>query len=344
MPKVQGNVKHLRGFKNYAPDAESKQKILKIVDLYESRKIPKFEQANTVIRALTDKRLVASGKANKAYAELVAKYDNATPLTGRLEREFAARKAKREATEETAYDITIMLFKKSENSTKNNEEVGDVDVHVPSATIEQKQEIKKAVKKRMYKGHDQWWYGVLDINLTKTEYEWLLFKQHRLIEDAKQKQLAKEFLEVRDFMIKTNSIFADLMDGAGKAYLTAIYLMRLTDVGSSVSVPFIPKKAKNKDTSKVAAYYKYSTTPMDLSKDTFEEAIKNHKYVRHECFINSLYDFYHDSLLSADKKRYRITREKIFDIIRKTEENEKDGISIADIKRFLIKKGKAQGV
>ena len=91
------------------------------------------------------------------------------------------------------------------------------------------------------------------------------------------------------------------MDAQAKAYLAAIYLMDLTDVGSPVDIPFVPKKAKNKDTSKVAAYYKYSSTPMYLSKDTFQKAIENFKYVEHECFINSLYDFYHDSLLSADK-------------------------------------------
>ena len=76
---------------------------------------------------------------------------------------------------------------------------------------------------------------------------------------------------------------------------------------------------------------------MDLSKDTFQMAIENFKYVEHECVINSLYDFYHDSLLSADKKRYRITREKILEIICKTEENVKEGISIEDIKPFFIK-------
>ena len=55
MPTVKGNVKPLRGFKNYAPTEEAKQKIFKIVDLYEARKIPQFQQANRVIRNLTDK-------------------------------------------------------------------------------------------------------------------------------------------------------------------------------------------------------------------------------------------------------------------------------------------------
>ena len=111
------------------------RKFLKIGDLYESRKIPKLEQANKVIRALTDKRLVASGKANKAYAELVAEYDNATPLTGRLEREAVAKQAKREqaqmeATRETVYDITLLLFKKADDNSRNNDTVGDVDVYL----------------------------------------------------------------------------------------------------------------------------------------------------------------------------------------------------------------------
>ena len=86
-----------------------------------------------------------------------------------------------------------------------------------------------------------------------------------------------------------------MMDATGKAYLAAVYLMDLKDTGT-IDTSFVPKKAKNKDTSKVAAYYKYSTTPMNLSKDTLAKTIEHHNYVQRECFINTLHDFFHDSL------------------------------------------------
>ena len=200
MPTVKGNVKHLRGFKNYAPNEDAKQKILKIVDLYESRKIPQFEQANQVIRNLTDKAMVANGKADKSYNQLVARYDHAVSLKGRLEREAAAKQAKREATKETAYDVSLLLFKKADPATKHNDTVGDVDVYVPSATKEQKQEIKKAAAKRRYKDFDQWWFGNIDLNLTVSEYNWLKEKEHHLIKRANARDTKAEGRELdREF-------------------------------------------------------------------------------------------------------------------------------------------------
>jgi hypothetical protein len=48
-----------------------------------------------------------------------------------------------------------------------------------------------------------------------------------------------------------------------------------------------------------------------------------------------LYDVYKDNLLSSDKKRNVITREKILQIIDKTEDNIKDGLSIEDVLPFF---------
>ena len=51
--------------------------------------------------------------------------------------------------------------------------------------------------------------------------------------------------------------------------------------------------------------------------------------------MNTLYDFYGDNLLSDNKKRNCISRSMILDIIGKTEDNIKEGISINDILPFL---------
>ena len=100
---------------------------------------------------------------------------------------------------------------------------------------------------------------------------------------------------------------------------------------------FEPKRVKNRNTQQIGVYSRYTTTIMDVNKETFRDAISINKYIENECFINSIYDFYHDKLLSPDRKRNRITRAKILEIIGRTEEDVKNGISIEDIMPFFIK-------
>ena len=72
-----------------------------------------------------------------------------------------------------------------------------------------------------------------------------------------------------------------------------------------------------RDTNKISTYYNYITTELDLIRDTIEKAIKVDQYAKDECWINTIYDFYGDNLLSVDKKRNVITREIILEIIGK---------------------------
>ena len=109
------------------------------------------------------------------------------------------------------------------------------------------------------------------------------------------------------------------MDTTGESYLAGLYLMKITDAGDQDNTAFIPKKAKSKDTEKLAAYYRFTTTELDLDAATFKEAIGKQNYAKDECFINSIYDFYHDNLLKTDRKRNVITRASILKTIGKTE-------------------------
>ena len=60
-------------------------------------------------------------------------------------------------------------------------------------------------------------------------------------------------------------------------------------------------------------------------------------YVKDECFLNSIYDFYKDNLLSATKQRNVITCEVLLQTIGKTEEAVKQGLSIEDVLPFFVK-------
>jgi hypothetical protein len=50
-----------------------------------------------------------------------------------------------------------------------------------------------------------------------------------------------------------------------------------------------------------------------------------------------LYDFYKDTLLSTNKNRNVITREIILNVLNRTEDNIKEGLSVEDILPFFIK-------
>ena len=72
------------------------------------------------------------------------------------------------------------------------------------------------------------------------------------------------------------------------------------------------------------------------NKNTFRQALEKKNYRRNECWLNTLYDHYHDTLLNPNRsQRYVVTREKILNIINRTEETIKDGLTIDDILPFF---------
>ena len=73
-----------------------------------------------------------------------------------------------------------------------------------------------------------------------------------------------------------------------------------------------------------------------MNVSTFKEAIENKNYTKNECWINTIYDFYKDTLLS-DKRRKHISRETILNDIGMTEETIKQGISVNKIVLFFKK-------
>ena len=91
-----------------------------------------------------------------------------------------------------------------------------------------------------------------------------------------------------------------------------------------------------KDSLKISMNNKYMKTEIDTSFDTFVEAIAKKNHVKNECWINTIVDVYGDSLMSSTRKE-RVNREKILQIINKTEETVKNGISVKDIKPFFEK-------
>ncbi len=113
------------------------------------------------------------------------------------------------------------------------------------------------------------------------------------------------------------------MDSTGDSYLEAIYVVNLAASNWGEKgikrLEFDPERIMN---DKIAAYYCYTTTELDLTASTFKDAIAKAHYGKDECF------FYKDNLLSASKQRNVITREILLKTIGKTEEEVKQGLSM----------------
>ena len=86
-----------------------------------------------------------------------------------------------------------------------------------------------------------------------------------------------------------------------------------------------------------SSQYRFTTTELDMEASTFKEALGKQNYAKDECFINSIYDFYHDRLWKADRKRSVITRASILKTIGKTEDNVNEGLSFQDVLPFFKK-------
>ena len=114
MPGFKTNVKHLNAIAKSVKGAGFKEKALDIVDLYIDKKIKNIKTAENVLLRLSQPRYQKSGQAEVAYQNVMSKYREAEPMTGRLERESLRKKVK-------TYSATIMLFKKTDDWDKNKE-------------------------------------------------------------------------------------------------------------------------------------------------------------------------------------------------------------------------------
>ena len=83
--------------------------------------------------------------------------------------------------------------------------------------------------------------------------------------------------------------------------------------------------------------YSYASYQIDVAQDTMKEAMQNEKYVKNECWLNSIYDFYHDSLLRTDKRKGMVTTGTILQVLDRTEDNIKQGLTIDDVLPFFVK-------
>ena len=336
MPGFKTNLKELKAYAKTAPSKERRAMINDIVGLYEAKKIKNFRTAENVIIRLGQrtKDPRRSERALKEYEQVLAKYQDAEPMTGRLDRETAKKKMKN-------IMVTMILLREKDEDPKLEAQHAkkEITVNVIAPNLAEKRKIENTAKSDIRKQKKagnlrQFYIGQFELRLNGEEQIYIESIENKLIT---RNDNAEDFGKTAKLLVRSNAVFAHLMDSVGNSYLAGFYLMNFFDSETQGNREFIPKKARNRDTEKLAAYYRFTSTELNLDASTFKEAISNQKYVKDECFLNSIYDFYRDNLLRTDKSRNVITRESILKTIGKTEDNVKEGLSIRDVVPFFEK-------
>ena len=327
---IKSNIKELTDLKRRAP-TQNKAKIDEIINLYSNRQIPIFKTAENLVNRLSVKtnNPTSINKTNKLYESVVGKYKEAPPATGKIERQLKGKIRK-------TYSATMILFREPDDGDTKTK---TMSVNVASSSKKEKQDIieqaeediKQIRKQKTYSKLKQFYLGSFDLRLTGNEYEYLQGQTDKMIHRGSD----PNFRRVADMLIDGNVIFANLMSQNGQSYLKAIYIMNLTN-SDTRGRAFEPKRVKNRDGEKITCYYRYISTELDLTTNTFKEAIENNNYRSNECFINSIYDTYKDTLFNDNRKQY-ITRDDILSIIGKTENEVIQGLSIEDMLPFFVK-------
>ncbi len=106
---VVTNIRELNDLKRRAPK-ESRAKIDNIIDLYANRKIGNFKTAENIVNRLSVRtnNPASKDKTKKLYDDIISKYGEAQPVTGRLDRETNSKAKK-------TYSVTMILFREPDN-------------------------------------------------------------------------------------------------------------------------------------------------------------------------------------------------------------------------------------
>jgi hypothetical protein len=141
-------------------------------------------------------------------------------------------------------------------------------------------------------------------------------------------------------IINTNSEIKGFLAESVSGGLDAIYLVKyIADKRKSKTSIYKPLDTKLQNSSEcVSMFSRYNSTALDSNCDTLREAIENKSYIPNECWINTIMDSYSATILSQSKAlRYRVTREKLLELLNVTEANVKEGLKVNDVVPFFEK-------
>ena len=320
---IQRNIKALEGTLRANRNRltpTTKQKVRDVIELYEDRKIAQVSTASKMINELvtaTTKKDKERARTN--YEKLMESHESKKPLGERMEASKKENTEKRKRTAQRTYSLEVMFFtygdeKKNKMKPSFRDSSGKplypFKTEPIVANVKTTKDIEEEVRKRIIKKDDQ----------TK------FFKMVRLLrQDEDVNGLIEMFLSYGFDALKIYS--ATVVDGKGEGYDDS--------PESRMLRKYDPKKRKLRNSDNIGIYHRFIETELDPEYETFAEAIRVKHYVKHECWINTLTDFYKDSLM-GEKRKQQMTRETVLNLIGTTEDEfKKVGASIEDMSKVF---------
>ncbi len=334
MPSIVSRAKELeRKFHDRAPMG-NRDKIMTVLNIYRDRKNVPFLAVQNMVLALYSPSLFSTARqrgkdaVEKMYENFLSKYQNATAYpddnvrTLRYTEKLQERRDRILGIRRT-YQLHVILYTQArkmdpERPLPKQEELGRAQ--------------KRGMAKKKHKGLIQFWKGYLTVSSFNTS----------IFEEQKWKMTDRGTREFRKLypICMTDDKFRDREDRA-PGYLDAIYLLDWTDLGrvkrgaeSGRNPAAVRQRAAGE---KFAIHYKYLSTQLDTSKRTFAEALRRQDYHASECWLNTLHDNYDKTLLRPEKARNRISRQDILEVLGRTEEDIKEGLTVEEVLPFFQK-------
>ena len=316
---IKLNVKFLEGFLTNAK-ADVKPYVSNIVDMYKDRKISNITTAENMILKLRTIQASTKNKVLKQYDKLIKKYENNEPLNVRMKVNKEKNTEKRVVVKKTNAAGKIQkLFKSFIKSKYAASYLVDVLLYSANPANPQQKPYKGVYL--MDKQH-------IDVRAPNP------FPQDIYKVLVKQDQQKKEFKKgINIFMTDEN--FKQWMNNHVSDGVVAFKIISYETLGDS-GKKYNPLDEGLTDATNVSCNFNYIETKINLDKKTFLEAIKNERYKDNECWINTITDYYGDTLMNTNKKRNVLTRDKLLAILNKTEETVKLGISVKDVLPFFL--------
>ena len=247
---------------------EATVKVNKILTLYNQSKISNITTAENIIRKLINNNTEKEEKKIlKQYNKLISKYESNQPLNIRL------KQAKNKE-----YHIVDIIF----YSEFKKRQEGETD----------EQYNKRRKEAKLYK--NKWEkMNILSFGL-KISSQLLVECYRRLL--------------INDNSEDTYKLFKNVMESISKQSMAeylyynveALYILNYTKDNRDNKEYYVePYTKKARDSNQcISMYSKYISTNIDTKYTTLKKSIENIHHIDNECWINTLYDYYGNTILS----------------------------------------------
>ena len=318
----------------------SLQKINNIIDLYEDRKIVQYTTADKLIKGLSARTEKAQVKGNKAYEKAIEKHEDKERVSKKQEEALVkARdtKVKKRVEKKLSERFTPEQLKRKRKEAQKaiGQNKRRLSVQYILFSLENRSGAKKA--SFTYEGNK---YYPLLVNPAvrmanvKADRQFMESNVKRKIARSDNKPLFKKMM----LAMRSDKSFEEMLEKPFYHYIDMIRLESVDEIDGDGEYNVFDEDLTN--TNNLSIFNRYVETEVDVEALTIKEAIMKKEYVENECWINTLYDHYADTLM-RDKRgalAKNLTRENILKLINKTDEEFKqNGASIRDMSKVFEK-------